>query len=278
MNDTVFASQSIAIGDGRVVSYLEAGRGEPVVLLHGVGSGARSWLNQLADLQNDLRLIAWDAPGYGESTCMTDPAPKPSEYAESLTAFVAALNLSRFHLVGHSLGALIATNYAMRHADRLLSLTLASIAPGHAHLPEEERLRLRRGRLDVLDRLGPRGMAESRGPNLLSPDATDAMRRAVIETMAAIRPDGYRQAVHMLSQGDTRSDLAQVSAQVPVQIVFGSKDTVTPPASNRRTAEARPQVPIQVIEGGGHAVYIEKPTAFNKILRDFVALHSSTGS
>lgn len=271
---TDIQSKSVAIGVGRSISYLECGEGAPMIFLHGIGSGARSWRSLFQSLSGcGLRLIAWDAPGYGISTAVEGEKPLPAAYAAALAEFAAALRIDRFHLVGHSLGSLIATTFARAHPDRLRSLTLASIAPGQAHLPQDERARLRDGRLKTLAEMGVEGMARARGPALLSADASEDMRRSVIETMAALRPDGFRQAVYMLSQGDTRSVLAEVSPALAVQIVFGDADTVTPPESNRRTAGARPLAPINVIAGAGHAVYIEKTAEFAKVLRDFVAAH-----
>jgi pimeloyl-ACP methyl ester carboxylesterase len=260
----------IVTASDRMVSYIEAGNDVPVLLLHGIGSGARSWTAQVDGLSDSFRVIAWDAPGYGTSTALASSEPHAGEYADILSQFVHALKLDRFHLVGHSLGALIAARYAADQPERLLSLTLASIAGGHATYPPDDRARLREGRLKLLAELGPRGMAESRGPNLLTPAASDAMRQAVIETMAAIRPDGFRQAVFLLSGGDTRADVLRIPPTLPVQIIFGGADTVTTPEQNRRVASARPQAPIHVIEGAGHAVYIEKPAEFNKRLRDFL--------
>lgn len=269
---------TIAIGLERTISYLENGSGDPVVLLHGVGSAARSWLGQIGAPLAGCRMIAWDAPGYGRSTALENPAPFPIEYADALAAFADALGLSSFHVVGHSMGALIAVSYARRHADRVRSLTLASVAPGHAWMPEEDRLRLRNGRLDTLRKLGARGMAEQRGPGLLTAKASDGMRRATVETMAAIRPDGWRQAVQMMAHADTRSDLAALDGGVPVQIVFGGEDRITPPESNRRIASARPGALVREIAGAGHAVYIEKAEAFDREIGRFIAANRTSRS
>jgi pimeloyl-ACP methyl ester carboxylesterase len=269
----VAVPSQIVTASGRTVSYIEAGSGTPVMLLHGIGSGARSWKAQLEDLSNRFRLIAWDAPGYGTSTGLASPEPAASDYADVMSEFVDALGLRRFHLVGHSLGSLIAARYAADHSECLVSLTLASIAGGHAMLSAEERARLREGRLGILTELGPRGMAEKRGAALLSPAATDAMRRSVIETMAAIRPDGYRQAVFLLSGGDTRADVLRLRPDLPVQVIVGGADTITTPEQNRRVATACARASVHVIDGAGHAVYIEKPAEFNQLLRTFLDLN-----
>ncbi|HXP29991.1 MAG TPA: alpha/beta fold hydrolase [Stellaceae bacterium] len=269
MDAEAFTSKQARLG-GAEISYLERGAGQALVLLHGIGSGARSWRNQLAALSDHFRVIAWDAPGYGRSTPLAKSAPDAADYAAALAAFLAALGVARCHLVGHSLGALIAARFAAERPGLILSLTLASVARGHAHLPAEERERLLQGRLADVASLGSRGMAEKRGPRLLGPDATAAMRQSVIETMAAVDPPGYGQAARMLSQGDAKADVARLPAAMPVQFVWADADVITTPAANRAIAAARPQAPVQIIASAGHALYLEKPDEFNAILRRFV--------
>lgn len=256
--------------EGYTVTCLEQGTGAALVLLHGVGSGARSWTRQLDTLSGRCRVIAWDAPGYGGSTPLPMDEPDASDYADALLRLVDALGVDRMHLVGHSLGAIQAVRFALRHPSRVLGLTLASPAAGHARLPEAERIRLRDARLADLAALGVAGMAARRGPRLLSDGATDAQRQAVIDTMAMLRPDGFTQAVKLLTVADTRGDLSRLPLSVPVQFVFGEHDRVTPPASIREVASVRPDIPVKVIAHAGHACYIEQPAAFDAIVLDFI--------
>lgn len=259
------AARVAACGDARF-TYLEQGAGTPLVLLHGIGSAARSWRHQLQGLSHAFRVIAWDAPGYGGSSALTKDEPDAGDYAMALDSFVDALGIDRFHLVGHSLGSLMAARFARLHPERLLSLTLASIATGHARLPAEERERLRDSRLGDLAALGPRGMAEKRGPWLLGPHAAEEAKRAAIETMALVRPDGYAQAVQMLSAADTSSDVRALAPSLRVQIVYGDADLITTPAQNQGIARELPQAPVHVLAGAGHALYLEQPDAFNALL------------
>jgi pimeloyl-ACP methyl ester carboxylesterase len=268
-NDT----KTITAGERRF-TYLEAGSGTPFVLLHGIGSAAQSWKHQLEALSKDFRVIAWDAPGYGGSSLIAKEHADAGDFAAALEAMLGALNVDRLHLAGHSFGCITAARFARLHPARILTLTLSGIATGHAHLPEEERERLRRLRLDDLTALGPRGMAEKRGPRLLGLDADEATRRAVIESMAMVRPDGYTRAVYTLSTADTRADVRQLDAALRVQFIYGGADAITPPEQNRSVHRERPAAPVHELPRAGHAPYVEQPAAYNAILQDFA---KSTG-
>jgi len=257
-------------GGGSVLAYSEAGAGTPLVLLHGIGSAARASDDQLAGLSDRLRVIAWDAPGYGGSTCLAPESPRANDYAAALGAMLDALGIPACHLVGHSLGTLIAASFAADHPERILSLTLASVAAGQARLPAAEREKALAQRLGDVVELGPRRMAEQRGPRLLASAATPEMLRRVVETMAAVRPDGYSQAARMLASGDIKADILRLPADMPVQFLYGDGDVITPPARNLDVAALRPTAPVHVVKDAGHAVYLEQPARFNAIVSDFV--------
>lgn len=255
-------------GDARF-TYREAGAGTPLVLLHGIGGAASSWQRQLASLSADYRVIAWDAPGYGGSSCLTQEQPNPADYAAALEQFLHAVGVGACHLLGQSFGCIIAARFARLHPERVLSLTLAGVANGQARLSEEERAKRRAARLDDLAALGPRAMADKRGPRLLGSSASPEVRQVVIETMAKIRPEGYAQAVHMLSAGNTRADILQLPVSLRVQVVYGTHDAVTTPEENIKTAQVRTGIEVTVIPDGGHAVYLECPDIFNSCIRKF---------
>lgn len=266
----VLESRRLQVG-GRDFTYLEAGRGTPLMLLHGIGSAARSFQHQIEGLSDRYRVVAWDAPGYGGSSCVVPAEPTASDYAQALNEFLDAIGIADCHLLGHSLGSLMAVRFAVEFPKRVRSLTLSSIAVGHANLPPNERQTLLDQRLVDVTTLGPRAMAEKRGPRLLGPDATPDMVRRVIDTMGSIRPDGYGQASRMLSHGDVMADMRRLPPDLPVQIVYGDADVITPPARNREVAALRPQAPVHVIPRAGHALYLEKPDAFNAVIANFIS-------
>jgi pimeloyl-ACP methyl ester carboxylesterase len=255
------------------VAFLESGAGTPIVLLHGIGSAARSWRAQIDALSPRWRMIAWNAPGYPPSQPLPIEWPSAADYARRLQALLDHIGVQTCHLVGHSLGCLIAARYAVMSPDRVASLTLSSCAIGHARLPPEERQRLLESRIGDVETLGPRGMAEKRGPRLLGPGATPDVVQSVVDTMACIDPKGYAQAARMLSRGDLLADIEALPTRLPVQFIYGGADVITPPAVNLRAASVRPGCPVTVLENAGHACYVERPYEFSCAIEEFAGKH-----
>src|SRR6476620_685716 len=121
----ILEDPKIADVPGGRISYLEAGKGPALVFLHGIGSAARSWRHQIVTFSEGFRVVAWNAPGYAGSTPPKPAIPTAGDYADALQALLNAIGIDRCHLVGHSLGTLIAARFAADHGrNRLLSLTL----------------------------------------------------------------------------------------------------------------------------------------------------------
>ena len=235
-------------------------------MLHGVGSGADSWKGQLESLSREFRVVAWDAPGYGLSTHVEPAQPSADDYAVRWEAFLDGLGLNVVTLVGHSLEAITAARFAARVAE--------SRQPRRAGLPfDRPRAPAGRRACAIEERASERsarawaarasGQARARS---CFEGATKEQREAVIEVMARVDPKGYTQAVELLAGADTGSDVQRLKAELPVDFVYGEKDTIVPPASVLRLAALRPTARVHAIPNAGHAVYIEQPTAFNDIV------------
>lgn len=263
-------SRIIDYPNGRRQAFWEAGNGVSLVMLHGIGSAGASFQDQFDPLGQDFRILAWDAPGYGNSTPLSQGAPAAANYAAALLDFVDELKLEKFHLLGHSLGCLMAARFAKLFPARILSLSLCSIAIGHSHLAPTARETALLSRLNDVRDLGARGMAEKRGPRLLAPGADAEKVRRVIETMAAVNPAGYAQAARMLSTGDIRADVAALEPGLPVQVIYGDSDIITPPGDNELVATLMSNAKVTCVVGAGHAIYLEKPAEFNAAIKSLI--------
>ena len=241
-----------------------------LVLLHGIGSNAQSFSHLTGELPEELGLLAWNAPGYAASEPLSKVWPTAEDYARALAGLLDAAKLDTVDLLGHSLGTLIAAEFARLFPDRIGSLVLASAALGYAVPPEGDMPAKVQGRIDDLNRLGPVDFAKSRAANLVhDPKRNPKTVARVQSAMEGVNPHGYGQAVRMLASGNLAASLRAVPT-TPAFII-GAEDRVTPIAQTRAAMAAWAEVhpsnpPLRVIEGAGHAVYAQQPARFAEAL------------
>ena len=250
------------------IHYRQAGLGDQVthVLLHGIGSASASWAYQLGSAVGvkDLRVVAWDAPGYGQSAHLEMPEPSASSYATMLWLWLDALGVSSpVQLVGHSLGGLMAASAVLQQPDRVSRAVFLAPARGYGDAEPAERKKVVEGRLSNLEKLGPAGMANARASAMLSTHAKPWMVDAVRQTMSEVDPKGYAQAVQMLGQGNLIRDVHGIKC--PMLVASGDADTITPPATCDQVAHAAQQKRLSLGEVG-HACPLEAALAINQLL------------
>lgn len=263
---------SVNTPHGRV-QYRCAGHASHVthVLLHGIGSGSASWVTQLACAQDrhDVRVLAWEAPGYGESTPLPMPVPLAADYAQQMWAWLDALQqqgedaFSPFVLVGHSLGALMAASAAKMRPQSVAQLVLLSPAQGYGDASTQERDDKLNTRLQNLQQWGPEGMAQRRSQAMLSASATTQQLQWVRDIMAQVQPQGYAQAAHMLAKGTLLRDV--VNLPCAVTVASGQADTITPPDACALVAR---EAGVSWVSLGpvGHACALEASDSVNVLL------------
>ncbi len=252
-----------AIPDGGVC-YRRGGEGaDTLVLLHGIGSGSGSWIMQLTGLAGRCRMLAWDAPGYADSTPVEAAEPVAADYARRMWAWLDAMDVGRITLVGHSLGALIAAAAAADRPARVRGLTLLAPAQGYARATAGVRHQKRDERLAMLARLGPQGMGRERGSNMLSPTANAQQVELAQAMMGGVNVGGYTQATHMLSTGDLLTDLGRVTC--PVRVASGSADMITPALGCEAVAREI-GAPYLSLGPAGHLCAVEAASMVNALL------------
>jgi pimeloyl-ACP methyl ester carboxylesterase len=268
----------IAQGHGAGLAYLSRTGGNiPIVLLHGIGSHARSFVPLIEALDPCFSVLAWDAPGYGDSAPLSAEWPDASDYAVALNRLLAYIHISRCVLVGHSLGALIAARFAIVSPNRVMKLCLISPALGYGAQKEAPLPPPAASRLDDLDSLGPEKFAAKRAPGLLGdPQKHPEVLQQVERAMAAVRRPGYEQATRMLAGGRLLEDAAKLS--VPTAVLVGAQDRITPPENVRRVFEALPpaaRLAYGEFAGAGHVICQEQPL---EIARAIAAIVDSRAS
>jgi len=258
-----FPERTVEVSDG-IVSYRSCGRGPVVVLLHGIGSGAASWLHCALRLEKDVQVIAWNAPGYGRSSPLAAATPSAADYALRLDQFLRALGINDCVLVGHSLAAIMASAYVATGTDLVSRLCLLSPAQGYGSLQKQALgQQIAQERLTNLKTLGVQGMADRSG-RMLSAQANDDARAWVRWNMQQLDPAGYSQAVRMLCSDDIHR---YPPKDIPASVYCGSADTITPP-DDCRTFAGQLNLPFKLIDSAGHACYVEQPDIVANAIRE----------
>ena len=253
---------------GGEISVRKGGAGPVIVLLHGIGSGSGSWAYQLESLAASYTVLAWDAPGYGDSTHLDIDEPSVEDYTARLTALVNAIGLETFVLVGHSLGALIAGHYAVQHPQRIRGLILGNPAAGHARLAPKERAKRLNSRIKPFAELGPNEYAQKKAANLLVANSSEENLSLVRWNMARLNLDGLTSAAKLLAGGDLCADVMAYDG--PAIVLCGDEDKITPPERCREVADAFPGTrPFHLIKRAAHASYIDAPNEFTRHIVEF---------
>jgi len=246
--------------------HIERGQGPAVIFLHGIGGDAVSWLPELDALSGRCRAIAWDMPGYGGSPAL--PAMDFRALAGALKNLLGKLGVERAHIVGHSIGGMVALEFAAHFPGSVASLVLYATSPAFGRADGDWQRDFLEARLAPLDagkrmaELAPAIVNSLVGDN---PDAQGIARATA--AMARVPEAAYRAAMQCLVTFDRRDVLAGITA--PTLVLTGEKDDNAPAAIMERMAEKIPGARFQVIPGAGHLAHFERPAAFRAALDAF---------
>jgi pyruvate dehydrogenase E2 component (dihydrolipoamide acetyltransferase) len=261
--DSAMAPHDIDAGGKRLrVLDLGAGDATPILFVHGFGGDLQGWMFTQPMLAENRRAVALDLPGHGGSVKEVG-----SGNAETLAAAVgdalAALDIERAHLVGHSMGGAIAATLALDDPERVASLTLiatAGLGPeiNGAFIDGFVRAQRRREAQEVLAQLvhDPALVSRAMIEEVLRYKRLDGVK-AALETIArAWFPDG-RQAFAI--------DLAGLA--MPVQLIWGRDDHIIPVAHAEALAG---RMPVHILDDAGHLPHMERSGEVNRLITALV--------
>ena len=252
--------------DRAPVAWREAGQGEVLLFLHGLGLTRTSWDPQLGNLSDRWRCVAWDMPGYGMSA-----AVEPLTFvaiADAAASLLDVLEVQRAHVCGLSFGGQQALHLALEHPDRVASLILAdtSSAFGADGTDPDSWLEARLAPLEA--GLTPADFAQEVLCSVAGPDFGGDSLAAAVASFSRITSAGLRAACECLLTHDVSGRLGEIAA--PTLVVVGELDEETPLAYSRLLADRIPNAELVVIGGVGHLSPCEAPEEFNSAVRRFL--------
>lgn len=249
--------------------WLSAGQGGiPLVLLHGMGSTAPVWLPQLQQFGASRLCVAWTMPAYANSPPLAEltwPA-----LADSLDAMRAALGAERVHLLGHSIGGMVAQAYAHRFPQHVASLVLSATSAGFGRVsPAWIDDFLAQREKPLLDH----GSFADAAPTLLrgfmGPLSTPMAMKTAELAASTISTDAYRAAMRLLTTFDRAADLPRLA--MPTLLIAGSLDTQAPVKAMQRLRDQIAGSRMVTLDQVGHMANLEAPEAFNQAVAAFLA-------
>lgn len=252
--------------------YVDVGAGPPVVLLHGSGPGVNAlanWQATLQGLSGDYRVLAPDMVGYGETARPAGTIYGVSTWVRHVMSFLDRMDLGTVHLIGNSMGGLVALHIAQLHPERVGKLVLMG-TPGPSFVPGPG-LRALRDYSPSLDNMRALLLENfAHDPAIV----TDDLVRRRYEMSA--RPDvraAYHAMFHDPAHAGNSLELSAAgvrSVQVPTLIVHGKHDKVIPLESGLELVELIPGADGLVFAASGHWPQIERAHDFNTAVRDFL--------
>jgi pimeloyl-ACP methyl ester carboxylesterase len=245
--------------------YEEAGQGEPLLLLHGLGSSCDDWELQIPVFAQQYRVIAPDARGHGQSEKPPSPYSVPLMAADVL-GLLDALGVASAHVVGLSMGGMIAFQMAVDCPERVRSLVIVNSAPALVPRSLSEWLRVRQ-RLLLARLFSPARSGEFISRRLFPKPEQAAARVQLVERWARNDPQAYRASMRALVGWSVLDRVGAI--RCPALVISGDRD-YTPAEAKRAYTDLIPGARLVVFEDSGHATPIDQAEKFNEMVLEFL--------
>jgi pimeloyl-ACP methyl ester carboxylesterase len=247
------------------LSFRCRGEGEPIVFLHGLLGSSKSWAFQFDHFSRNHEMIAWDAPGFGQSGMV---AASIDAYVEALRELVGSIGRPKVSLVGHSMGGTVAACFAATFPELVSRLVLSCSHAGYGDPSTAPMSAKFESRMREFNEIGPIAYGVNRARDLLRDSASACVFDYAAEIAAETNPEGLRRATRMLQLADNRPLLPKL--KMPVLILTGEMDRDVRPNLKADLLRLTPMTRHVEMPGLAHAPYFEAPDYYNSLIEGFL--------
>ena len=249
---------------GKTMSVEKQGSGDPVVLLHGLGSTANVWEPQVRALADRFALVRYDLEGAGRSPAAGTLSI--DSWVQDLKALLDDQGIAKARLVGHSLGTLILQHFAVAYPQHVEKLVFIGVnrAPPEARR-QAIRERVAKVRAEGIDAVVETIVKGGLSPHTLAekPEVVGFVRELLTRQSA----EGYARSCEAMAAAVAADANAIVA---PTLLIAGRDDAVSPPANSEALASDLSNAQLRLLDRCGHWHPIEQPAAVSQALREFL--------
>jgi pimeloyl-ACP methyl ester carboxylesterase len=253
---------------GAKIYWDESGKGEPLLLIMGLGYPSKAWYRTRPKLSEQYRTIALDNRGVGESEMPPGPYPI-AVMASDAAAVLDAAQVESAHVFGISMGGMIAQEFTLQYPQRVRSLILGCTAPGGPNAVRAE--------ADATQMLMNRGKmtreqaALAAQPFIYHPSTP---RERIEEDMEIRRPwfphpEAYTAQLQGILAWEAYTRLSQIT--VPTLVIHGETDRLVPAGNGKLIAERIPGAKLVMLPGASHIFTTDQPDLAQRAVLDFLA-------
>lgn len=245
--------------------YEVIGEGAPLLLVHGLGSSSRDWEKQIGYFADRYRVIVFDVRGHGKSGKPPGPYSIPL-FATDTAKMLKALEVGPAHVVGISMGGMIAFQLAVSQPMMVRSLVIVNSSPEFMVRTFKERMQVWQ-RFLIVRLLGMRKMGEVLSKRLFPKAEHEDLRTMFVERWAENDARAYRDAMRAIVGWSVADKIEDIPCST---LVIASEEDYTPVAVKKAYVQRMARAELVVIEDARHALPVEKPEEFNAAVEAFL--------
>ena len=247
------------------INVRQWGAGKPLLLVHGLGTNASLWVNQVDEFSRNFLVVAVDLRGFGRSSKPVSREAYSIELmANDVIGVCEALGFESINFLGSSMGGFIGQQIALSAPQLIDRLILAHTACEFA-IPAD----VMADRLKALDETSMDDYAALVLKQALAQPPDPILAEWLGEMIADNQLDAYKHVLAgALADFNLANDIEKITR--PTLVIAGSDDRVLPPEGGRKIAKQIPNARFHIIDGVGHIGYAEKPVEFNQMVLEFL--------
>jgi 3-oxoadipate enol-lactonase len=246
--------------------YEVTGKGQPLLFIHGLGDSTQTWEKQVSFFSKSYEVVTFDVRGHGQSDKTAGPY-SIDLFAGDTASLIRALQIAPCHVVGLSLGGMIAFQLAVSDPGLLRTMTIVNSGPAMILRTFKQRFEIYR-RLFLIRALGMRTMGNFISSRLFPKQEQTELRRLVADRIAQNDKRAYLDSTRALVGWSVAEHLGAISC--PTLVISGDQD-YTPVALKEAYVAKMPQAELVVIKDSRHVTHMDQPEEFNKVLLAFLS-------